>query len=159
MEDARFEDASDGPLRLAVTTADDLSVVAALTQDGVVQTSDMSWMKRARQFAVLVNRFRWEDEAPVRASGRPVERVQSVLVFDSVFEVHSSGVDPEDKDLVLSLIGVAFEPGEDADGHVVLTFSGDGSIRLAVECLDARLKDVSQPYIARTQTVPSHPLD
>lgn len=159
MEDARFEDASDGPLKLVATTPEDLSVISALTQDGVVQTSDIAWMKRARQFALLVNRFRWEDEAAAKATGRPLERVQSLLVFDSVLDVQSAGVDPNDKDLVLSLIGVAFEAGEDAEGSVVLTFSGDGSLRLSVECLDVRLKDVSQPYVARAQTVPSHPLD
>ena len=96
MEDARFEDADDGPLRLAAASSEDLEVISTLVQDGVVQSSDMAWMKRARQFAVLVNRFRWEDEAAAQASGRPLERVQSLLIFDAVDTVQSSGVDPSD---------------------------------------------------------------
>lgn len=157
MSDAKFEDADDGPLRLYAETADDLPVIASLAQDAVIQPKEMAWMSRQRRMAVLMNRFRWEDADAAKAAGRPLERVQSLLVIENVLGVRSSGVDPKDEDTVLSLIGISFAPGEDASGEIDLIFSGDGTVRLAVECLDVSLKDVSRPYQARAQQIPSHP--
>ena len=128
-------------------------------QDGVVQASDMSWMKRGRRFALLINRFRWEDEATAKIAGRPLERVQSALMIDGVLKAQTQGVTPGDADVVLSLLNVAFEAGEDAAGAVELTFAGDGALRFEVECLDVKLKDVSRPYKARAQRVPEHDTD
>lgn len=157
-EDARFEDADTaGPLRLMAATGEDLGVIAALSQDAVAQTVDMSWMKKERRFVMLLNRFRWEDSQAARAAGRPLERVQALLIIDSVLDVQAQGVSPGEKDTVLSLLSVSFEEGEDAAGVVMLTFAGDGAIRLSAECLDVKLKDVSRPYVARAQNVPEHP--
>ena len=65
---------------------------------------------------------------------------------------------------VLSLLALAWEPavavpaGEPAGpGHVVLTFAGDGALRLAVECLEVELSDVTRPYAAVSGKAPSHP--
>ena len=62
-----------------------------------------------------------------------------------------SGVDPRDRDLVLSLLSLTFEPGEDGAGTLRLILAGDGEIALDVECLDVRLADVTRPYIARSR--------
>ena len=157
-QDARFEDGDVvGPLRLMAASADDLPVIAALVQDAVVQASDMSFMAKERRFALLLNRFRWEDKDAATAGGRPLERVQSVLFVDGVLNVKTQGVQPGDADTVLSLLGLAFEPGEDAAGALTVTFAGDGALRLDVECVDVKLKDVSRPYEARAQRVPQHP--
>ena len=160
VEDARFEDGdAAGPLRLMATSAEDLPVLGALVQDAVVQSSDMSFMKRGRRFALLLNRFRWEDRDAAQAAGRSLERVQSVLFLDSVLGVQSQGIAPDDDDTVLSLLGITFEPTSDGAGALVLTFAGDGALRFDVECVDVKLKDVSRPYAARAQRVPAHPED
>ena len=160
MEDARFEDGEpDKPVRLRAETPDDLVVLSALAQDAVAQTSDMSWLKKKHRFAMLLNRFRWEDADAAAKSKRPFERVQSMLVIETVLGVSSQGVDPNDKSTVLELLSIAFEPQNDAAGQVVLTFSGDGSMAIDVECLDVTLKDMSKPYEARSQRRPSHPED
>ena len=156
-DDARFEDADTaGPLKLLAASPEDLGVIAALAQDAVAQTADMSWLKSQRRFVLLLNRFRWEDAPAANAAGRPLERVQSLLVVDSVLDVQSQGVAPGEKDTVLSLLSLGFDETTDAAGHVTLTFAGDGAIRLEAECLDVKLKDVSRPYLARVQQVPSH---
>ncbi|MEO1551323.1 MAG: DUF2948 family protein [Pseudomonadota bacterium] len=156
MSDARFEDGDEKALRLGAETPEDLEVISTLAQDAVAQTSDMSWAAKQRRFALLLNRFRWEDKNRAESSGRAYERVQSLLVIDGALRVQTSGVTPDDKDLALALLSVAFEAGEDGAGHVVLTFSGDGQIRVGVECLDVRLSDVSRPYIARASRAPDH---
>lgn len=157
-EDARFQDADQaGPLRLMAESEADLPVIGALVQDGVVQASDMSFMQRGRRFAMLINRFRWEDRDAAQLSGRPLERVQSLLFVDSVLGVKTQGIQPGDPDTVLSLLSVDFEQGEDAAGVLTVTFAGDGALRFDVECVDVKLKDVSRPYEARAQRVPDHP--
>lgn len=155
--DATFEDGREAPLNLGAMDAGDLAVISSLVQDSVFPITEMSWRPGERRFALLLNRFRWEDEPTARKRGRPFERVQSLLVIDQVLSVSSQGVDRRDKDTVLSLLSVVFEPDEDGAGHVLLTLAGDGAIRLQVEALEVTLKDVTRPYQARAKTPPGHP--
>ena len=154
-DDARFEDGREVPLNLGAFDADDLQVISALSQDAVFPVTEMRWRGKQRQFALLINRFRWED--PGRARHDP-ERVQSLLVFENVLAVASQGLDRSDEDLILSLMSIAFSASEDGAGDVLLTLSGDGAIRLRVEALEARLRDVTRPYAAPSRKAPDHSL-
>lgn len=155
-DDARFEDGRESPMNLGAEDADDLQVISSLCQDAVFPITEMQWRAQERRFALLLNRFRWEDEGRDRHAP---ERVQSILAIDNVLGVSSHGIDRSDKDVILSLLSVTFLAGEDAAGQVLLTLAGDGAIRLNVEALDATLKDVTKPYAAVSKTVPKHDLD
>jgi hypothetical protein len=154
-EDARFADGAERPLRLRAGGADDLSVISALVQDAVVPTSEIAWAKRHRRFVVLLNRFRWEDAPAAERQKRPFERVRALLTVEGVLRARTSGIDPADRDLVLEILALAFEPGTDGAGTLRLIVAGDGEIALDVECLDVSLTDVTRPYEARSK--PSHP--
>jgi hypothetical protein len=156
-EDARFEDGAERPLRLKAETAEDLTVLAALVQDAVGQTSDIGWMPRRQRLALLISRFRWEDARRAGRQGRPFERVRSMLVIENAMKVRSSGIDPRDRDLVVSLLTLDFEPGEDGAGVLRLTLAGDGEIAVDVEALEVTLTDVTRPYAAPSGLEPSHP--
>ena len=149
MTDARFEDAAEGPLRLIARDAEDLQVIAALAQDAVLPASEMRFDRARRRFAMLLNRYRWE--GPKKG-----ERVQAVLAVEDVMEVKRQGPDPCDPDMVLSLLTLAFVPGEDGTGAVEMTFSGDGALRLSVEALEVTLRDVTRPYRAPSGHEPKH---
>jgi len=155
-EDARFEDADEAPLRLLAHDAHDLAVISALVQDAVLPASEMRWQRRARRFAMLLNRFRWEDRDRALSRRRPVERVRALLVVEDVLRVASQGLAPGDTDLVLSLLSLSFEPGGDGTGRVLITLSGDGALALDVECLSVSLRDVTRPYLAPSGKVPQH---
>ncbi|MDA7963158.1 DUF2948 family protein [Ruegeria sp.] len=157
MTDASFHDGREAPLNLGAEDGDDLQVIATLTQDAIFPVTEITWRPSERRFALLLNRFRWEDKDAATRRNRPFERVQSVLVFDSVLSVASQGIDRSDKDMVMSLLSVSFEPGEDGAGQILLTLAGDGAIRLTVEALDASLKDVTRPYRAPSGHAPQHP--
>lgn len=157
MTDASFEDGREAPLNLGAEDADDLEVISTLAQDAVFPVTEMKWQPSQRRFGLLLNRFRWEDKDAAARRDRPFERVQSVLVFGSVLSVSSQGIDRGDTDMIMSLMSVVFEPGEDGAGHVLLTLAGDGAIRLTVEALDATLKDVTRPYQAPSGQAPHHP--
>lgn len=155
--DARFEDGGDKPLRLKALDEMDLSVLSALGQDAVFPASEMQWLPRQRRFAILLNRFRWEDADRATTRRRAVERVQSVLSIEDVRKVQSQGVPRGDSDVVLSLLSISFEAGEDGTGRVILTLAGDGAIALEVEALEVLLQDVTRPYIAPSKKTPDHP--
>lgn len=155
-EDARFEDGGDRPIKLRALDADDLSVVSALVQDSVFPASEMTWQVPQRRFAVLLNRFRWEDRDNATARRRDFERVQSVLTIEDVRKVQSQGVPRGDADTVLSILTVAFEAGEDGTGRILLNLAGDGAIALDVEALEVTLTDVTRPYVAPSKRAPEH---
>ncbi len=156
MADATFQDGAEKPLRLWAQDVDDLTVLSSLAQDAVFPANEMTFQSGKRRFALLLNRFRWEDQPKAERRNRPYERVQAVLTINDVQKVLTQGVE-RDKDTVLSLLNITFNSTGDGAGRVVLTFSGDGAIALDVECLDVTLTDVTRPYIAPSKSAPKHP--
>ena len=105
MNDARFEDADANPLRLMAQDAEGLSVLSTLLQDAVFPITEMTYAPKRRRFALLLNRFRWEDREAAERARRGYERVQSLLVIEDVLSVQSQGLNRSDPDTVLSLLG------------------------------------------------------
>ncbi len=130
-------------LVLAAEDAEDLQIISARLQDAVAQIKDFVWLPKARRFAALFNRFKWE-------SGQGL-RVRSGLHFDGVLSVKANNLKRGDPDGVVSLLAIAFTPkgGEDPGGTIELVFSGGGAIRLDVECIDAGLRDLGSEWAAR----------
>lgn len=151
--DATFEEGVQRPLRLKALDGDDVQVISALVQDSVLPASEMTWKKSDRRFAMLLNRFRWEDPVTTREA----ERVQAVLCIENVMAVRSQGLDPRDKDTVLSVLAMVFSPGEDGAGTLRLILAGDGEIEVEVEALEVLLRDVTRPYGAPSGKAPKHP--
>ena len=158
MADASFSDGAEKPIWLRAENAEDLAVISSLIQDSVSQNSETSWNPRKHRFALLLNRFRWEDEAAAKAQGRKFERVQSTLLIEGALKVGGEGVDPSDKEQVFNLLSLSFAASEDGAGTLSLILSGDGAIHVEVECIDVTLTDVSRPYIARAKQAPDHPV-
>ncbi|MGR1580047.1 DUF2948 family protein [Thalassobius sp. S69A] len=152
-EDARFEDGREAPLNLGALDGDDLQVISALVQDAVFPASEMRWLPRERRFVLLLNRFRWEDAGRERHGA---ERVQSVLAFENVLKVASTGVPRGDADTILSVLALEWTEGEAPSGVLEVTLAGDGAIRLELEALEVVLKDVTRPYRAPSGAVPGH---
>jgi hypothetical protein len=164
MSDARFSETppSDRPLRLSAETAEDLAVISALVQDAIGRAGEVAWMPRRRRLAVLLSRFRWEDRPAAERERRPYERVRACLVFENVMVVRARGVDPRDREATLSLLRIDFEPesrGEPVGGRIVLSLAGGGEVVLEVECIEARLVDLTRPWEARAARAPDHGLD
>ena len=156
-DDARFEDGAERPLRLRAESDEDLAVISALTQDAVVSVSEVAWTPKRRRFSLLIHRFRWEDAPVASRQRRPFERVQSILSIGGALKVRAGGLDPRDRDAVISLLSLTFAPREDGSGVLRLALAGDGDIEADVECLDVTLQDVSRPYAAPSGKVPGHP--
>ena len=158
VEDARFEDGGERPLRLIARDTEDLQVIAALVQDAVFPVTEVRWDRQARRFALLLNRFRWEDVPQAHARQRPFERVQAVLLVEDVLHVQTQGVDPRDKEMIHALLALSFTPATDGMGRLELTLAGDGAIALEVEALEVVVRDVTRPYVAPSGQQPDHGL-
>ncbi|WP_299301511.1 DUF2948 family protein [uncultured Litoreibacter sp.] len=156
-DDARFEDGADRPLKLRAEDAEDVQVISSLVQDAVFPVGEMKWRPKQRRFALLLNRFRWEDATRKRQRDRAYERARAVLAFDDVMTVSTQGVDRTDGEVVMSLMSVHWQPGEDGAGRFELVLAGDGAIALEVECVNVTLQDVTQAYVAPSGNMPTHP--
>lgn len=156
MVDAGFFDADPPALHLGAADVQDLRVLSALLQDAVLSVADIAWDRGARRLALLVNRFRWEIPAVAEGSA-PAERVRALLLINDAMAVQSDGFDKSDRDLVLSLLALDWQPGEDGTGRLLLVFSGDGQIAVAAESINLDLRDVTEGYAAPSGMVPRHP--
>ena len=101
MTDARFEDGADTPLRLIAFAVEDLQVISSLVQDAVLPIGEMQWSPGKRRFAMLLNRFRWEDIKNEKSEGQGYERVQSVLAFEDVQNIQTQSIDLKDSNCLL----------------------------------------------------------
>jgi len=148
------------PLRLRAIDQLDLSVIAAHLQDAVAKVGDMGFDPKRRRFAILFNRFMWEDVQDDLGAGpkpdrdAPYRRVRSAVHFEGVLRVQSSGMRLSEKEAVAELLTLKFEPHDEPGGIMSLAFAGGAALRLEVECLDAWLSDISAPW--STQRRPEH---
>jgi hypothetical protein len=150
-------------LRLRAIDTLDLSVIAAHLQDALVKMADLGFDKSKRRFALIFNRFMWEDLEAEKGKGAkadknaPYRRVRSALHFDAVQRVQTMGLRLANAEALAALMTIAFEARPDLSGTVTLTFAGGGAIKLDVECLDAWLTDLSAPWA--TKNKPGHGLE
>jgi hypothetical protein len=140
-----------GLLKLMAEDAADLEIIGAAVQDALVRVGDVSFDRKARRFAMLVNRFRWEEAG----EAGPFARVRAALSFESVLNARSRNVRQDSDDALALVLSIAFVPDEDPPGGVVkLVLAGGGEIELDVECLDAVLLDMGNAW--RTPRRPDH---
>jgi hypothetical protein len=140
-------------LKLLALDGEDLDIVSAHVQDAIVRVGDMGFAKAERRFVMLMNRYAWE-AGDQRGRG---ERRRTGLHFDFVTNARAEGFDLGAKDGVLELLAVRFIAGEEPAGEVLLTFAGGGTVRLEVDCLEARLRDLGGVWAAKAQ--PRHEID
>ena len=139
-------------LKLVALDQEDLDVVSAHVQDAVMKVEGFEYQRAARQFVLTMNRFAWESASGGMRTNN--ERRQSVLSFARVLSVKANGVDPRKKEEVLSLLALRFLPGEAPAGTVELAFADNATIRIEVECIEARLTDTGGAWRATSR--PSH---
>ena len=127
-------------LKLAALDSDDLAVISTQMQDAVLHAGDMSYSRARRQFALVANRYAWDAPAGLK------QRRRTGLNFDRVLAAKVHGLDQRDQDHILSLLAITFEPVDAPSGMIVLSFAGGSSIRLEVECIEARLCDMGSGW-------------
>ena len=134
------------PLQLLAEDQEDLAVISAALQDAVAKVGDIHFEARARRLTIAFNRFRWEADSR--------QRVRSALQLGGVLKVQGRKIRRDRRDAVLELLAIAFEPQEAPGGLLTLSFAGGGDLRVRLECVDAVLADISEPW--PTPRAPAH---
>lgn len=141
-------------LRLGALDADDLAIISAHMQDALIMVGDIRHLKRLNKLAVIANRFDWESVAGAGADAKPLRR-RSGLQISRVRSIKAHRIRQGAPTAVLSLLAITFAPGDvPPEGTIELTFSGDGAIRLDVECIEVSLEDLGPAW--ESARVPSH---
>ncbi|HZZ36645.1 MAG TPA: DUF2948 family protein [Caulobacteraceae bacterium] len=140
--------AATAPLQLLAEDQEDLAVISAALQDAVAKVGDVVFEARARRLTIAFNRFRWEADKR--------QRVRSALQLGGVLKVEARKIRRDRRDAVLELLAIGFEPGDAPGGVLTLSFAGGGDLRAQVECVDAVLADLSEPW--PTSRAPAHEL-
>lgn len=149
------------PLKLRAEDAEDFAVIAACLQDAIVPLSDMQFLAAEKSFALVANRFLWENcpesfDVPQTANTDPAlgpcgayERVNCGLRFEGVERVRRRGLDPKDRGRILELLHIEVEPGA-----LTMLFAGGDALRLEGEHIVAFIHDMGEPW--PTQWRPRH---
>lgn len=156
MNDASFHDVDPALLMLRAEGEEDVSILSMLVQDAVLTGTNITFDRRRRQLAMLINRFRWEDSEQAQREGRDFERVQALLVISDITGIRSDGIQRDSDDEILSILAMNWLPGDDGTGELFIEFAGDGTIALNAECVSIDLRDVSRPYVAPSRHMPRH---
>ena len=113
-----------------------------------LQPGDIVVEAKARRLTIVFNRFRWEADRR--------QRVRSALQLGGVLKVQTRKIRRDRRDAVLELLAIGFEPQDPPGGLLTLSFAGGGDLRVTIECVDAVLADISEPW--PTPRAPAHEL-
>ena len=157
-QDASFSDGADSALYLGAVTSQDLEVISSILQDSIFCVKDLAWSKKKRQVAVLVNRFRWENNPAYSMKKSTPERVRSLLIVDNVLNLSSQGIDRSDINAPLNLLKLDLNQSKNSI-FLTLLLSDFGAIRCEVEAIELSMKDVTRPQKAKSGKIPNHPIN
>ncbi|MBM3505821.1 MAG: DUF2948 family protein [Alphaproteobacteria bacterium] len=139
----------DQRLRLLAEDTEDLTVLSTILQDAVVAVGDLAYERRARRFVAVFSRYRWERGER--------QRVRAGLTLRGVLAAQLRGIDRRRPADALELLAIRSTDAAGGDAAILLEFAGGSSIRLTVECIDAELRDLGEPWGAAHH--PRHALD
>ena len=144
--------AEDNRLKLRAITAEDIKVLSALLQDGLVAASDMHYEKSENSFLMVINRFCWEQDGDI-ASDRQQNRCLCGLKVGYVKQVSKRGMSAGASEFY-NLLSITYEEdkeNKDALSRLTFTFSDGYGIRLAIDEIALILQDIaaSHPALAR----------
>jgi hypothetical protein len=125
-------------LKLIAQDDKQLTIISSLAQDSIIKSNEMGYDKKTKRFALLMNRYRHEEENP--------SRIRTAIHFDYVDSVKSVGIDKETNDDILVLLAIRFEAKSKPSGSIFLEFSNNKSITFDVESIEAFLTDMGEPW-------------
>ena len=142
-------------LKLRAEDSVDLAVLASYLQDAVVQVRDIAWQPQHHRFAIILNRYVWEQDnvtdtdANQDLSMNTCQRIRTGLHFNGILKVSSHDLPRHDKSHILELLTISGEKAENDQYTVTLIFAGGGAIRLHAECIEALMSDIGDPWPAK----------
>ena len=141
----------EGFLKLKAQDSNDLKVFAAYLQDSLVSSRDIKYLAKNKILICIFSRFMWEDAE--KGIFRDNKRIRSALKIDEVRSVKSKNLNPNEKK-PLEFLTVNIEQDNKENININLLFSGNMTISVSVEGINATLEDFSDSW--KTKTKPFH---
>ena len=141
-------------LKLRAVAAEDVEVMSALLQDGLVAASDLHYDKDVASFLMVINRFCWE-QADYPDSKTQFNRFLCGLKVAHVKQVSQCGLSSGVSQFY-NLLSITYEETNEIEKLVkrlTFTFSDGYNIRLTVDELALIMQDIAVPHpgLARPQ--------
>ena len=125
-------------LKLIAQDEEQLTIISSLTQDSIIKTNEMGYDNKTKRFALLMNRYRHEEEDP--------SRIRCAIHFDYADSLKSIGIEKQSNDDILVLLAIRFESKVKPSGSIFLEFSNNKSITIDVESIEAFLTDMGDSW-------------
>ena len=142
---------SQGYLKLKADDENDLKVFAAYLQDSLTISEDIKFLKKNKTFICIFNRFMWEDAE--KGVFRDNKRIRSAFKINDVRSVKSKNINVKEKK-ILEFLTINIEESENKNIDINLLFSGNMTISVNVETINATLEDFSDSW--KTKIKPVH---
>ena len=139
--------AEENRLKLRAVAAEDVEVMSALLQDGLVVASDLHYQKDAASFVMVINRFCWEQVDDTEPEKQP-NRCLCGLRIAHVKRVSQRGLSAGVNQFY-NLLSITYEEtteNEKVMKRLTFTFSDGYGIRLTVDELALTVQDIAAPH-------------
>ena len=144
----------ENTLKLRAVAAEDVEIISALLQDGLVAASDLHHDKDAASFVMVINRFCWEQTDDTDSETQP-NRCLCGLKVAHVKQVSQRGLS-SGVNQFYNLLSITYEETKEIEklvNRLTFTFSDGYNIRLTVDELALIMQDIAVPHpgLARPQ--------
>ena len=137
----------ENKLKLRAVAVEDVEILSALLQDGLVAASDLHYDKAEASFIMVINRFCWELTDDNESEAQP-NRCLCGLKIDYVKQVSQLGLSAGVNQFynLLSITYLQTKENEKAVNRLTFTFSDGYGIRLVVDELALIVQDIAAPH-------------
>ena len=131
-------------LKLMARNKEDLKVMSAYCQDSLVFIKDMVFLKKNKNFIMMVNRFMWEDAE--KGAFRQSKRIRCAIKFDEVLKVKSKKINQKNKNRVLEFLSIKCNEIPNNNYEIKILFAGESAITLVTEFIEVIMHDLGQAW-------------
>ena len=131
-------------LKLMARNKEDLKVMSAYCQDSLVFIKDMVFLKKNKNFIMMVNRFMWEDAE--KGAFRQSKRIRCAIKFDEVLKVKSKKINQKNKNRVLEFLAIKCNEIPNNNYEIKILFAGESAITLVTEFIEVIMHDLGQAW-------------
>ena len=139
--------AKENRLKLRAVATEDVEIMSALLQDGLVAASDLHYQRDAASFVMVINRFCWEQSDGTELQTQP-NRCLCGLRIAHVKRVSQRGLSAGVNQFY-NLLSITYEEtteNEKVMKRLTFTFSDGYGIRLTVDELALTVQDIAAPH-------------
>ena len=150
-------------LKLIGNNQEDLRVISAYSQDSIVATKDMIFLKKNRIFVMVVNRFMWEDiEKGIYRQNKRIKkgiyrqnkRIKCAIKFEGILKVKSKKINQKNGNKRLECLAIKCNEILNKNYKINFFFAGGGMITLISESVDVTMNDLGASW--NVKHIPKH---